>query len=238
MTNKNYLLDKEFLKQLDNDRNRVVSVKLIAMDFDENPLEEILGQVTSGSINIDGTSAVRRTCSLSLVANELNIHEYYWGIKSKFKVYIGLKNRINEDYPETIWFNQGTYIITSFNTSQAVNSWTVSISGKDKMCLLNGDLGGSLTAISVDFGQETIITEDGNYVKNKLLIRDIIREGVHEYAREPYHNIIINDLDEAALELMEYRGTTPLYLAVESTTGEITNQTLNGDTTYYLTANQ
>ncbi len=238
MTNKNYLLDKEFLKQLDNDRNRVVSVKLIAMDFDENPLEEILGQVTSGSINIDGTSAVRRTCSLSLVANELNIHEYYWGIKSKFKVYIGLKNRINEDYPEIIWFNQGTYIITSFNTSQAVNSWTVSISGKDKMCLLNGDLGGSLTAISVDFGQETIITEDGSYVKNKLLIKDIIREGVHEYAREPYHNIIINDLDEAALELMEYRGTTPLYLAVESTTGEITNQTLNGDTTYYLTANQ
>ena len=91
MTNKNYLLDKEFLKQLDNDRNRVVSVKLIAMDFDENPLEEILGQVTSGSINIDGTSAVRRTCSLSLVANELNIHEYYWGIKSKFKVIQNVK---------------------------------------------------------------------------------------------------------------------------------------------------
>jgi hypothetical protein len=52
--------------------------------------------VTQGSINVDGVSAVRRTCSLSLIAHELNINDFYWGLKSKFKLEIGLKNTIKE----------------------------------------------------------------------------------------------------------------------------------------------
>jgi len=43
------------------------------------------------------------------------------------------------------------YIITGFNTSISTNNYSISISGKDKMCLLNGDIGGNLTS-SVDFG--------------------------------------------------------------------------------------
>ena len=36
--------------------------------------------------------------------------------ESKFKVLIGLKNFINNKYEDIIWFPQGTYIITSFNS--------------------------------------------------------------------------------------------------------------------------
>jgi hypothetical protein len=111
------LLDKEFLSRLDQDRNRLIYVKLIALDYDENPIEEIFGRITSGSINVDGSSAVRRTCSLSLVANELDINQYYWGLKSKFKCFIGLENRIDSRYDDVIYFPMGTYIITSFSTS-------------------------------------------------------------------------------------------------------------------------
>jgi hypothetical protein len=35
---------------------------------------------------------------------------------------------------------------------------------------------------------------------------------VHTYANEPYHNIIINDLDAYGLELLEYRYDIPMYL--------------------------
>jgi hypothetical protein len=35
--------------------------------------------------------------------------------------------------------------------NQSVNSYTITINGKDKMCLLNGDLSGALSS-SVDFG--------------------------------------------------------------------------------------
>ncbi len=234
---KNPLLDKDFLLKVDNDRNRVYYIKLIALDFEENPIEEINGRVTSGSINVDGTSSVRRTCSLSLVANELNIHAYYWGLNTKFKCYIGLENKVDNSYPNPIYFPMGTFLITSFNTSQSLSSYTISISGKDKMCLLNGDIGGNITAISVDFGQETEQQRDGSLKKTKLLIKDIIRESVHEYAREPYHNIIINDLDEAALELIEYQGKDPLYLSVESESNEVVNQTLNSKQKYFIPDN-
>jgi hypothetical protein len=81
------------------------------------PLEQIEGKVTSGSINIDGASAIRRTCSLSLVAKDLNINEIYWGLQNKFKLEIGIKNFIDEDYPDIIWFPQGIYVITGFNTT-------------------------------------------------------------------------------------------------------------------------
>ena len=38
-------------------------------------------------------------------------------------------------------------IITSFNTSQSTNNYTISISGKDKMCLLNGEVSGTRAVV-------------------------------------------------------------------------------------------
>ena len=35
---------------------------------------------------------------------------------------------------------------------------------------------------------------------------------IHTYAKEPYFNIVINDLDDSGVELLEYRGSEPLYL--------------------------
>jgi hypothetical protein len=43
-------------------------------------------------------------------------------------------------------------LISSFNTSRSATNFTITIQGKDKMCLLNGEVGGSLSS-SVDFGQ-------------------------------------------------------------------------------------
>ena len=143
------LLDDEFVVALLEQRQRELYARVISLTVDEEPIEYIEGKVTSGSINIDGNSSVRRSCSLSLIAEDVNITDYYWGLNTKFKLFIGLKNNlINEFspedsiYPEIVWFPQGTYVISSFSTSLSVNSCTISISGKDKMCLLNGELGG------------------------------------------------------------------------------------------------
>ena len=205
------LYDKEFLSQLDQYSHKVVYARITALTFQETPIEYIEGRVTQGSINIDGSSAVRRSCSLTIAAPEFNYNDYYWGLNTKFKLEIGLENNINTVYPDIIWFKQGIYLITSFNTSRSTNNFTISIQGKDKMCLLNGEIGGSLES-SVDFG--TIEEEDanGNWVKRNIPIQEIIKNAVHTYAKEPYHNIIINDLDTYGLELLEYRYDTPMYL--------------------------
>jgi|GEM_PF-1537477 len=225
----NPLLDKEFLRLLDQQKEREIFARVVSLNFKEEPLEEITGRVTQGSVNIDGNSAVRRTCSVSMVAEELNIHDYYWGLNTKFELYVGLTNDIEPKYPDIIWFPQGTFLISSFNTSQSVSNYSISLQGKDKMCMLNGEIGGTVTALSVDFGQVDLVQEDGSIITEKYLLKDIIRDAVHTYAQEPYQNIIINDLDEAGAELMEYRGETPMYFLVNNDTHEVTNMTMNGE---------
>lgn len=239
----NPLIDSNFLKLLDEYKEREIYARIIALSFDENPLEQIEGRVTAGSINIDGASAVRRTCTLSLVAQDLDINEFYWGLKNKFKLEIGMRNTIKhiicnantgetwgDKYPQDIiWFPQGIYAITAFNSTYNATSYTINISGKDKMCFLNGDLGGSLTA-SIDFGIEEYYDKATNITTyTPIPIAQIIREAVHTYALESYDNIIINDLDEAAIELLEYRGDVPMYLLYDKGSNIFTNFTLDGN---------
>ena len=365
-----YLLDEHFLNEMAEQKQRDIYARIISLDINENPIEQIEGKITTGSINIDGSSAVRRTCSLTMVSQEVNITDYYWGVKTKFKLEIGLKNKINKKYPDIIWYPQGIYVITTFNTSLSTNNCTISIQGKDKMCLLNGDVSGQMYA-SIDFGTEEVIktemnavdfsgaynsaqimsqaiqkyyicdfinvndenipesiqkneskyilikkdndknndtniitydynreqdiyiknnnvdndgeyklykiiknpdeifktttaqyepnkyyvnssnehyytidtTKDGqsgvhyqlkniyskndNYTKEKIPIGKIIREAVHTYGKEPYYNIIINDLDNYGLEQLTYKGDITLY-ALKDSSGEFTQLVRKG----------
>ena len=204
------LYDKEFLLNLDKQKNRVIYARITALSFDEFPIETIEGRVTGGSINLDGASALRRTCSLTIIAADFNYDYYYWGLNSKFKLEIGIENTVDSSMPNIIWFNQGIYLITQFNTSRSTNNFTITINGKDKMCLLNGEVSGALES-SVDFGVIEEENVDGIWETRKIPIQDIIRNMVHTYAKEPYHNIIINDLDMVGLELLEYRLDAPIY---------------------------
>ena len=272
---KNPLQDKDFLYNLNQDRHKEIYAKIISLSFDEKPLEQIEGRVTSGSINIDGTSTVRRTCNLTLIAKDVNITDFYWGVSNKFTLEIGLKNNINKEYPNIIWFKQGIYVITSFNSSLTNSNYTISINGKDKMCLLNGEIGGNLPS-SIDFGKidiyedtysEAKIKDYTQYVANKyyiyengeykislsefnekikyytkdtllkqdsLKLKDIIKEAVHEYGKELYHNIIINDLDNYGLELLEYRGDKPLYLLYDEDAHIYTQMVIDEDFPIYI----
>ena len=73
----NPMLDKEFLKELDKTALKEVYAEIYALNSDDEVIESIEGYVTQGSVNIDGASSVRRTCPLTIVADELNIHKYY-----------------------------------------------------------------------------------------------------------------------------------------------------------------
>ena len=224
--NNNFLFDDQFLLDLDNSQEKEVYAKIIALTKDELPIEHIEGRVTGGSVNVDGTSAVRRTCSLSMVAKDVNINDFYWGLKNKFKLEIGLKNKINPNYPNIIWFKMGTYAITSFSTSLSTNTYNISISGKDKMCLLNGDLSGSLPH-NTDFGTIYNKDADGNLDIQRVPIKEIIFKAVQELGGELASNISINDIEDNGLDLLEYKGDKTLYLLRNVKQDIITNLTLN-----------
>ena len=88
------LYDANFLQKLDTHHEHTYYVRIQALTFDERPLEQLEGRITSGSINLDGKSAIRRSCSLSFIAEATEINDYYWTFKQKFKVEIGLENII------------------------------------------------------------------------------------------------------------------------------------------------
>lgn len=231
------LYDKEFLKELDKTKNKIVYAKVTALTVEESPIESIEGRVTQGSINLDGASAVRRSCSLSIVAENFDYSDYLWGMNTKFKLEVGLQNDINDNFPKIIWFNQGIYIITSFNTSRTTNNFTITIQGKDKMCLLNGEVSGTI-GVQTDFG--TIEEEDneGTWTIRQIPIPEIIRNMVHAYGGEPYHNIIIKDLDTLGLELLEYRyENMPLVMYRKEESNTYTNIAFL-DSDMYLYANK
>lgn len=233
----NPLLDQEFLKELDRIPLKELYAEIIILNDDNETLETIEGHVTAGTINIDGASAVRRTCTLTIVADELNIHEYYWGLHTKFKLSLGVKNDIDKRYPEVIWFKQGVFVISNFTTTQALSNYTINIQGKDKMTLLNGEMGGMITGLTHDFGKVLITNKNGDITQEKLLLKDIIIGAVHQFANEPLFNIIINDLDDEGLELLEYRGDQPFYLLIDELTTETFNISFDGEAKFTNAAN-
>lgn len=219
--------DKDFLLELDKYKNKIIYARITALKFNESPVETIEGRVTQGSINLDGASAVRRSCSLTLVAQNFDYNNYVWGMNTKFRLEIGVNNDIDPTYPEIIWFNQGIYLITSFSVARNTTSFNITIQGKDKMCLLNGEVGGTIN-VTTDFGKMDEQTTSGYWITKHVLLKDIIKNAVHTYGGEPLHNIIINDLDDLGLELLEYKYENPLYL-YRNINGQLyDNMTLDG----------
>ena len=210
------LLNKQFLRQLDQYRHKTIYAKVISLNNKEEPIEKIEGVVTGGSISVDGTSAIRRSCNLTMTSQNVNINNVYWGITNKVSIEIGLQNDIDNRYDKIIWFPQGIYILTDFKTSHQVNNYTITLNAKDKMCLLNGDISGTFNA-ETDLGIEYLVDENKEITERKIPISEIIIEMIRHYAKEPFANIIINDLDSFGLQLLENKNADKVYFLLYST---------------------
>lgn len=204
-------MNNSLLEKLVNEKIQTTYAKIITYSFDEKPLSSIEGRVSGGSIQANGASAVRRTLSLSMVAKPeiANIEnlDNEIAINKKVKVYIG---RLMEN--EIMWFNCGFYVISSASVNQSTSGWTISISGKDKMALLDGTAGGTLPT-AVTFHEIFEDLGDGNYKIDYPTIYQIIQEAVNHYGEIPLHDIIINDLEKVAKVLIKYIGGKPIYFA-------------------------
>ena len=295
----NPLLDFDFLYQLDLYRNRTTYARITSLTSDNYPCEQIEGIVTAGNINIDGNSAVRRVCSLTITTNDLNINNIYWALTTRVKVEIGIENNLfqyrslaknmkddeetlfdkiqqsyidgkittsqfniirqvyfqyleaqiaynkkeitieeyNEsynkfqtavnginfglkNYPDIIWFPQGIFILTDFKPTAKVNQYSIKITGKDKMCLLNGDISGTFNA-ETQLDAERTQQEDGGFIDIKKPISYIIREMIHHYGQENFHNIVIKDIDNLSLKMLANNTGQKLYLIQDLHTEEV-----------------
>ena len=211
----NPLQDKQFLKLLDNETISYYLVKIIVLDNSELPISQITGRIKDGSININADSSVRRTCNLSFVAleeeNDLTNVDNLLSINKKIKIEIGIQNN-TEWYQEhdIIWFPQGIFVICNPSISHTMTGVSISLSSKDKKCLLNGECGGGLPApITFDSYKQEL--EDGTVTSIPQLIYHIIQTLVCNYGGESLDKIFINDVPLETKQIVRYIGSKPLY---------------------------
>ena len=212
-----YLNDYVFLKEFDNHNHKTQKVKITILDFKENPIKEIQGRVTSGSINIDGSSAIRRTCNLSLIADDyeeklVNINNLL-SINKKVSIEIGFKNTFlkYEEY-DYLWFPLGIFVIFNPTCTHSKDGLNISFQGKDKMCLLNGECGGTLPAAVIFHEQEEKNDLTGMVTITKPLVFNIIKELVNHFGGESLHNILISDVPTMIKRVLKWNGDDVLYL--------------------------
>ena len=208
---------RNFLKTIDNFVNQKQYVRLTLLNWNEEPLKEIQGVIASGSLSKDGSSSIRRTCSLtaSIDSGEYDIENmsYDFAINKKIFIEIGVENHSNQflDYP-ILWFPQGVFFIASASASSSVSSAvSLQLTLKDKMCGLSGDVSGTLPA-AVIFDEMDTQDASGAYVTKKVLVYYIIKELVNHYGGEDLNNIVIEDVPRRIKRVMKWTGSNPLYL--------------------------
>ena len=151
-----YLKDVPFLDLIYGQHNQTTYTRITVLDWYERPLDTVEGRVLSGSISVNGDSAVRRTANLSVKIfddSELyNNIDSLFSINKKIFIETGLKNNyahLGADYyPDysTVWFPFGVFIITACSVVHDLTGITVSLTLSDKMSLLNGTAGGVIPA--------------------------------------------------------------------------------------------
>ena len=222
-----YLNDMNFLTALDKLRIKSHYAKIVLLCFDEKPIREIQGNITSGNLSVNGSSSVRRTINLTMLADETNSNleniDNEISINKKVRVYVGYKNPLKSyaQYGDIVWFKCGMYVLSSANISRSTSGWTISISGKDKMCLLDGTVGGTFPA-SVTFHESYIYDNEGNLTIVNPTIFQIIYEAVNHWGGEAIENIIISDLEETVRLLVKYIGGKPIYFNNDYTSFDFT----------------
>ena len=208
--NYSYLKDTSFLQQLINYPILTYFIKITFLDWEENPIKSIEQKVLNASITVDGSSSIRRTGSFSFILQDESVEDMFL-INKKIDIEIGYQNPFDK-YSEysVLWFPQGVYVITDYSLSHGLDGTTVSLQLKDKMCLLNGECGGTLPA-SVVFDNYDTIDENGDIVIIRPTIYQIIRQLVNHFGGQQLGKIIISDLDLKVKQAMKWAGTTPLY---------------------------
>ena len=207
---------RKILAQIDDFINQRQYVRMTLLDWQENPLKSIEGEISSGSMSKDGASAVRCTCSLncSVDGNSYNVDDMDMDFTLNRKIFIevGIKNETNA-YPEfpILWFPQGVFFITNFSmNSSSSSSVNLAINLKDKMAMLNGELGGTFpSTIRLD-AMDTQLPS-GEFVEQKILIYNLIIELVNHWGNEDLNNIIIEDIPLRVRKLMRWEGNNPIY---------------------------
>lgn len=212
-----YWNDKDFLYELDTLQVAEEYIRVTALTWKDEPIQEVQGLITDGSLSINGDSAMRRTVNFSAAFQDNSITQItdvnnIFSINKRIYLEKGTVNTTGK-YSEysIIWQPLGEFIIINCSVSHDAGNVSVSVQAQDKMCLLNGTCGGTIPA-STQLDKYDTLDENGDWILSQPVVPQIIREVVNHFGGEQLGKIIINDVENRIKAVMRWLGTTPLYL--------------------------
>ena len=138
-------IPKETDFELLHQPNIVLSFKAEILNSNGTVLDVLTGLINGGSSDIDSTSDVRRTASITLVptadqSTNISENSLIW-LNKDIHLYIGIDDILTG---ETKWFSQGYYVFT--DTSNTYNSTTneLTVNCNDWTAKLDGSKNGSM----------------------------------------------------------------------------------------------
>ena len=122
-------------------------IKLEILNFQYNVVDEISGNLTAMSVNIDSESDLRRSCNLTFVVTDAS-----FDVKAGNKIWLDKLCRPWVGYENIYtgkiqWYNQGIYLINAPSWRYNVTTHELSLSGLDLASKLTGLRNGELEGI-------------------------------------------------------------------------------------------
>ena len=183
-------------------KTRSTRIKVEVLNFNFQTVNSLEGRVTEGSISVDATSDIRRTCSLTLTVekakNMISPSGELW-LDKFIRIYEGIDNPRNNN--ETVWWNMGIFLINNPNTVYNSVTETVTFEGLDLMSKLTGRRNGQLPAVAT-------VVPAGNK------IADVVKQIITQLGG--FDNYIIEDVGyEIPYDIKKDMGATIYDLLVE-----------------------
>ena len=129
---------------------RIIHTKINVLNFDLQVVSEISGVVLEGSTyNIDATSDIRRTCSISLVPKDNSFDIEYGGklwMDKYVQVFVGIEDISNNN--EVVYSNLGLFLVNNPDQVYDATNNTITINGIDLMAKITGIRNGYLEGIT------------------------------------------------------------------------------------------
>lgn len=223
MTKYEYLLDSAFLRQVDYANIKTLYCRIILLNNNEDAIAAIEGKATGGQISVNSSSAVRRSGSVTLVADENSYKitdiRNLISIDKMMELEVGIDNKTGSyvNYP-ILWFPLGQFVIGGANVNHSAQGVNISVTLKDKMARLNGEIGGTLTTAithSPIYYYPTSTSTD--YAIDNVHFRTLIYNLLTEYGGLSKDKILIEDVDLRIKNLVRWLGANPIYIGVDAT---------------------
>ena len=134
-------------------------IRLELLDFQYNIVDELSGNMTKCSINVDSNSDLRRSCDLGFVVTtstfDIKAGSKLW-LDKFVRPYVGYENMRTG---EIQWYNQGIYIVNNPQWSYNASTNEISMQALDLMSKLTGLRNGNLEGIPTKIAKDENVRE-------------------------------------------------------------------------------